>query len=84
MARQNQPERKENTVDKLTLEELLQIVETLDPKIKKSLFNTHRQDREDLEQEIKLKIIESYEKIAGFSAPNFEEFLEEFLSREHT
>jgi hypothetical protein len=54
----------------------------LNPKIKKSLKNTNYQDRNDLEQEIKLKIIESYEKIAAIEAPNFEEFLAEFLTKQ--
>ncbi|MGE7603139.1 hypothetical protein ACQKL5_11595 [Peribacillus sp. NPDC097675] len=65
--------------NKLSKEELMEMINSLDPKIKKSLKNTHYQDRKDLEQEIKLKIIESYEKIASIEAPNFEEFLTEFL-----
>ncbi|GAA1380320.1 MULTISPECIES: hypothetical protein [Peribacillus] len=67
---------------KLSKEELLDLIESLNPKIKKSLKNTNYQDRNDLEQEIKLKIIESYEKIAAIEAPNFEEFLAEFLTKQ--
>ncbi|MGE7761592.1 hypothetical protein [Peribacillus sp. NPDC097895] len=67
---------------KLSKEELLNLIDSLNPKIKKSLLNTNYQDRNDLEQEIKLKIIESYEKIAAIEAPNFEEFLTEFLTRQ--
>ncbi|CAH0165615.1 hypothetical protein [Peribacillus sp. Bi134] len=67
---------------KLSKEELMDLIDSLNPKIKKSLKNTNYQDRNDLEQEIKLKIIESYEKIAAIEAPNFEEFLAEFLTRQ--
>ncbi|CAH0157072.1 hypothetical protein ASG97_10555 [Bacillus sp. Soil745] len=67
---------------KLSKEELLDLIDSLNPKIKKSLRNTNYQDRNDLEQEIKLKIIESYEKIAAIEAPNFEEFLAEFLTKQ--
>ncbi|MGE6378562.1 hypothetical protein [Peribacillus muralis] len=67
---------------KLSKEELMSLINSLNPKIKKSLKNTNYQDRNDLEQEIKLKIIESYEKIAAIEAPNFEEFLAEFLTKQ--
>ncbi|AZV62331.1 hypothetical protein ACIQY5_18305 [Peribacillus frigoritolerans] len=67
---------------KLSKEELLDLIDSLNPKIKKSLKNTNYQDRNDLEQEIKLKIIESYEKIAAIEAPNFEEFLAKFLTKQ--
>jgi hypothetical protein len=67
---------------KLSKEELMNLIDSLNPKIKKSLKNTNYQDRNDLEQEIKLKIIESYEKIVSIEAPNFEEFLAEFLTKQ--
>ena len=51
-------ERRKAIVDKkLSKEELLDLIDSLNPKIKKSLKNTNYQDRNDLEQEIKLKII---------------------------
>jgi hypothetical protein len=76
-------ERRKAIVDKkLSKEELMDLIDSLNPKIKKSLKNTNYQDRNDLEQEIKLKIIESYEKIAAIEAPNFEEFLAEFLTKQ--
>jgi hypothetical protein len=76
-------ERRKAIVDKkLSKEELLYLIDSLNPKIKKSLKNTNYQDRNDLEQEIKLKIIESYEKIAAIEAPNFEEFLAKFLTKQ--
>jgi hypothetical protein len=68
---------------KLSKHEFMKIIDSLDPKIKKSLKNTQLQDRKDLEQEIKLKIIESYEKITAIEAPNFEEFLAEYLSQKY-
>lgn len=75
--------RRKGIVDKkLSKEELIDLIDSLNPKIKKSLKNTHYQDRNDLEQDIKLKIIESYEKIAAIEAPNFEEFLAEFLTKQ--
>ncbi|AMM94907.1 hypothetical protein UP17_22705 [Peribacillus simplex] len=76
-------ERRKAIVDKkLSKEELMNLIDSLNPKIKKSLKNTNYQDRNDLEQEIKLKIIESYEKIVSIEAPNFEEFLAEFLTKQ--
>ncbi|MEA0564506.1 hypothetical protein [Lysinibacillus irui] len=39
-------------------EETLMIIENFTPKIKQCLHQTSYQEREDLEQEIKLKIIE--------------------------
>ncbi|MGJ7919282.1 hypothetical protein [Neobacillus sp. LXY-4] len=65
-----------------TKEELIEILNHLEPKIKSVLRNTHFQEREDLEQEIKLKIIESYKKVSELDAPNFEEFLLEYLKKQ--
>lgn len=66
----------------MTKSELLELLNTLEPKIKKSLWNTRFQDQEDLEQDIKVKILESYEKIADIKVPNFEQFLGDYLSNE--
>ncbi|QQT02734.1 hypothetical protein I6J18_17325 [Peribacillus psychrosaccharolyticus] len=68
--------------EKITKSELLELLNTLEPKIKKSLWNTRFQDQEDLEQDIKVKILESYEKIADIKVPNFEQFLGDYLSNE--
>lgn len=68
--------------EKITKSELLELLNTLEPKIKKSLWNTRFQDQEDLEQDIKVKILESYEKIADIKVPNFEQFLFDYLSSE--
>ena len=63
-------------------EELIEVMNHLEPKIKSALKNTHFQEREDLEQEIKLKMIESYHKVSDLDAPNFEEFLLEYLKKQ--
>ncbi|MBA9026957.1 MULTISPECIES: hypothetical protein [Bacillaceae] len=69
-------------MQKFSKQELMEMVDSLKPKIKKSLQNVAYADREDLEQELMLKIIESYEKIAGLNAPNFEEFLNSYLNKQ--
>ncbi|MGN7300336.1 hypothetical protein [Ferdinandcohnia sp. SAFN-114] len=48
------------------------------PKIKKSLLNTHKNERDDLEQEIKLKVVEAVylEKIE--TPPTFKDFYKNF------
>ncbi|MCK6207085.1 hypothetical protein ACQCVH_11415 [Bacillus infantis] len=65
-----------------TREEVLDMLESLTPKIKKSLKNTHYQDREDLEQEIKLKVLESYDKIMSLEALDFEEMFTLYLQNQ--
>ncbi|WP_036803248.1 hypothetical protein [Pontibacillus halophilus] len=52
-----------------------QIINAFDPKIKKVLANTPLQEREDLEQEIKIKIYEKMDVLDSFNAPGFFEFL---------
>jgi hypothetical protein len=46
-------------------------LQLLEPKIKKSLSQTSYQEREDLEQEIKLKMIEKYHNHKFNEAPKF-------------
>lgn len=58
-------------------EEVKQIIEQFKPKIKKSVQNTHFQEREDLEQEIKLKIIEKINDIEVNNPPSFWRILNE-------
>lgn len=53
------------------------ILEQFNPKIKKCLQNTHFQEREDLEQEIKLKIIEKINCIKVNNPPSFWTLLDE-------
>lgn len=55
-----------------------QAIKKLDPKIKKSLFSTNVQNREDLEQEIKLKITECFKNDVFEKTPGFWEFAKRF------
>ncbi|MFF1995383.1 hypothetical protein ACFVWC_30125 [Bacillus mycoides] len=54
-----------------------EIVSGFAPRINKCLKNTPIQEREDLEQEIKLKIYEKMHVINNLAAPNFFDFVEE-------
>ncbi|WP_062748078.1 hypothetical protein [Shouchella tritolerans] len=51
------------------------ILAAFDLKIKKSLYSTDPANREDLEQEIKLKIFEKMPVIENMNAPGFYEFV---------
>ncbi|AIC95858.1 MULTISPECIES: hypothetical protein [Shouchella] len=51
------------------------ILEDFQPKIKKSLYQTAPANREDLEQEIKMKIYEKMDVIQNIDAPGFYEFV---------
>jgi len=51
------------------------LIEAFSPKIKKSLRNTAWQEREDLEQEIKIKIFEKCSLFKDAEVPGFIEFL---------
>ncbi|WP_072890526.1 hypothetical protein [Ornithinibacillus halophilus] len=64
---------------RLSNDDLLKLIEILTPKIKKSLGNTKLQDQEDLQQEIKLKILESREKLQNLKPQDFEGFLAQFI-----
>lgn len=55
-------------------EDTLTIIENFIPKIKQCLHNTDFQEREDLEQEIKLKIIEKLATVEFQNAPSFWDF----------
>ncbi|WP_342533265.1 hypothetical protein MHB40_20005 [Lysinibacillus sp. FSL K6-0057] len=55
-------------------EETLTIIENFIPKIKLCLHNTDYHEREDLEQEIKLKIIEKLATVKFQDAPSFWDF----------
>ncbi|KOS63840.1 hypothetical protein [Lysinibacillus sp. FJAT-14222] len=55
-------------------EETLTIIENFIPKIKQCLHITDYQEREDLEQEIKLKIIEKLTTVKFQDAPSFWDF----------
>ena len=53
------------------VKEIEKIINDFDLKIKKSLKNTSFQEQEDLEQEIKLKIIEKLKSIEFKDPPSF-------------
>lgn len=55
----------------------------LEPKIRRELFQTSNQNRDDLEQHIKLKILEKKEQINSINAPNLEEFIEQYINQTH-
>lgn len=52
------------------------IIEDFSPVIKKTLRNVNVQDRDDVEQEIKMKIFEKFEVLQSVAAPDFFEFME--------
>lgn len=56
-------------------EEIISIINDFQPKIKKSLRETSFQDREDLEQEINMKIIEKMNTVKFRESPSFWSFL---------
>ncbi|MBK3494708.1 hypothetical protein JFL43_07520 [Viridibacillus sp. YIM B01967] len=60
-------------VENKDLERLLEIFR---PAIKKSLHHTRMQEREDLEQEISMKILEKLNYLQDIKTPDFFEFIE--------
>ena len=62
------------TLENQHTEETLTIIENFIPKIKHCLHNTDYHEREDLEQEIKLKIIEKLATVKFQDAPSFWDF----------
>lgn len=57
---------------------LLEALSMMNPKIKKSLLNTCRSERDDLEQEIKLKVINAVLIGKIKTPPTFSEFKKKF------
>ena len=57
-------------------EELLITIKKFEPKIKKSLQHTNHQNREDLEQEIHIKIIEKLTTVEFEQSPSFWDLIE--------
>lgn len=58
--------------------DVFECIELMEPKIKKALNQTKLSNRDDLEQSIKLKIIESFQKTAEFKTEGFFEFKTRF------
>ncbi len=66
------PDRRQDEVKKKEIEDILK---RFNPQIKKVLKNTSYQEREDLEQEIKVKILEKVNSLNIESPPGFWEFI---------
>ncbi|WP_059171975.1 hypothetical protein [Bacillus sp. FJAT-27445] len=60
---------------------LVKALKTMTPKIKKSLLNVDRNEREDLEQEIKLRVIEAVIKEKISLPPTFCVYQEQYQSK---
>lgn len=58
-------------------EEIMEIIELVQPKIKKVLFQTEYQSRNDLEQDLMEKIIKKINNNELKEVPGFFDFLEE-------
>ncbi|MGM0941284.1 MAG: hypothetical protein ACQEWU_10025 [Bacillota bacterium] len=58
--------------------EVEQILKQLHPKIKKSLYYTKPQHRQDLEQELKMKITKCFYNDVFGQTPGFWEFAKQF------
>ncbi|WP_152657520.1 helix-turn-helix domain-containing protein [Oceanobacillus sp. CFH 90083] len=55
---------------------ILQVISFFEPSIKKNLRNTPYQERNDLEQEISMKILEKINKLQSLEVPTFFEFID--------
>ncbi|PCK22469.1 hypothetical protein CEY02_04115 [Bacillus pumilus] len=67
--------------DKITNGEMEKIIETFTPMIKKKLQNTAYQEREDLEQELYIKLIEKVDWLIYQEVPGFWEFIVEYMTK---
>ncbi|MGG0051548.1 sigma-O factor regulator RsoA [Bacillus atrophaeus] len=69
----------ENHNNKTDAEEIERLIAGFSPMIKKKLRNTSFQEREDLEQELKIKIFEKADMLLCQEAPGFWEFIIEYM-----
>ena len=53
-----------------------EVIADFEPKIKKVLINTPVQERDDLEQELKIKIYQKMQTLEEIDAPGFIDFLD--------
>ncbi|MEK4563355.1 hypothetical protein MKX54_01510 [Alkalihalobacillus sp. FSL R5-0424] len=51
-----------------------ELIQKMEPKIKKSIRHIPWQYREDVEQEIKMKVMESIDKVNTYDVPSFFEY----------
>ena len=63
-------------------EALLEIIKLFEPKIAKSLYLTNQSSREELSQELMLKLVESIRKYDMHNIPGFWEFRDMIYSEE--
>ena len=57
--------------------EILTILKQLEPKLQKVLFQTSYENREDLEQDLKERMIKAIKNNISYDVPGFFDFLEE-------
>ncbi|KAA6443794.1 sigma-O factor regulator RsoA [Bacillus atrophaeus] len=69
----------ENHNNKTDAEEIERLIAGFSPMIKKKLRNTSFQEREDLEQELKIKIFEKADMLLCQEVPGFWEFIVEYM-----
>ncbi|MBY7141575.1 helix-turn-helix domain-containing protein [Virgibacillus sp. NKC19-3] len=62
--------------EQLENEEVEKIIKELSPRIKNSITNTAYQEREDLEQELAIKIIEKIQMFECRDSPGFWDFVQ--------
>ncbi|MBU8576504.1 MULTISPECIES: sigma-O factor regulator RsoA [Bacillus] len=67
--------------EKMTNGEMEELIETFTPMIKKKLQNTAYQEREDLEQELYIKLIEKVDRLIYQEGPGFWEFIVEYTTK---
>ncbi|MBC6975084.1 MULTISPECIES: hypothetical protein [Bacillus] len=60
-----------------TAVEFEEIIEMFSPKINKCIRNTPKQERDNVAQEIKIKILEKIPILQSMAAPSFFDFIEQ-------
>lgn len=63
-------------------EAILRILNQFEPKLKQSLFKTTLQEREDLKQELQIKLIKAMEQFDTTGIPGFFEYIKEKKDQE--
>ncbi|MDR0126189.1 sigma-O factor regulator RsoA [Bacillus zhangzhouensis] len=67
--------------EKMTNGEMEELIETFTPMIKNKLQNTAYQERDDLEQELYIKLIEKVDRLIYQEGPGFWEFIVEYMTK---
>ncbi|MES5395736.1 sigma-O factor regulator RsoA [Bacillus amyloliquefaciens] len=66
--------------EKTDIDEMELLISRFSPMIKKKLSNTSYQEREDLEQELKIKIVEKADMLLCQEVPGFWEFILQLIN----